>query len=378
MRGRLVRVVVALVLVATGAIVLREASGGPDLTRRTREPFPSGRWVTIKPPLGRVDRPIVEFLTNEEIGVTRGIQRMIDLISDRVHVPFEGYDIEWHIEPSVVQSPMYAMQNKVLGALDSVLGPESSFMRDWPIDIVVGRSQKWIQGVLRERGCTPNLSAWNGVILMAAAVCNRQFIVSNITGFLWIVNAQQRITPALEARREPLLSRVPYRLVSRGVTALAHEYVHIWRAAGSGGIVRPDEPAWYSEGIAEFWAGIGAVLANRDKLSYESQHVVRVRDFFDWPRSCTKPLSAYRVYSPLNNACEYHLGVMAIEYLYSRYSSLQTTLRAFSRAREFDTFEEGFAVVFGLSLQDFENEANRYIARIKRVELAQTRAISPR
>jgi hypothetical protein len=273
---------------------------------------------------------------------------------------------------------MFALQKNVLAALDEVLGAESPFMRDWPIDIVVGRSQEWMKGVMRERGCVPNLSAWNGVILMAAAVCGRRFVVSNITGFLWIVHAEQRITRTLEKRREPALARVPYRLVERGATALAHEYTHIWRAAGADGVVHPDEPAWFSEGFAEFWAGVATVLANKGRLTYETQHVVRMRDFYDWSRVCTKPLAEYRRYTPLNNACEYHVGVMAVEYLYSRYSSLQTTLRAFSRAGEFFSFAEGFRAVFGISLEEFEAEASRYVARIRRVELAQSRALSPR
>ena len=378
MLGRFARVAMALVVAATGVVLLRSANSESGPPGPTAEPFPAGRWVTIRPPLGRVDRPITEYLTDEEIGVTRSIQRMIDLISDGAVTPFEGYDLVWHVEPTVARSPMFALQRKVLEALDRVLGPESPFMRDWPIDIVVGRSQSWMQGVLRERGCVPNLSAWNGVILMAAAVCNRRFVLSNITGFLWIVHAEQRITATLEKRREPALSRVPYRLVERGATALAHEYTHIWRAAGLDGAVQPDEPAWFSEGFAEFWAGVATVLANKGRLRYETQHVVRMRDFFDWSRVCTKPLAEYRKYSPLNNACEYHVGVLAVEYLYSRYSSLQTTLHAFSRAQEFSSFKEGFRGVFGISLEEFESEASRYVARIRRVELAQARVLSPR
>ena len=372
------RVFIAIVLVTIGVVVVRTTSVLYREPQQVDDRFPGGRWVTVKPPLGLVKVSITEYLSDEEMSVVRNVQRMIDDIELRPPPSFDGYDLRWHVEPAALRSTLFAVQKRVLAALDAAISPGSPFLRDWPIDIVVGRSQTWLRRILRERGCNPNLASWNGVILMAAAVCNRRFIVSNITGLLFVVRAEQRITAELERRREPPVSAVPYRLVARGATALAHEYAHLWRAAGPGGLVLTDEPAWYSEGLAEFWGGVAFVLAYRGRLNYETQHVVRVRDFFDWSRLCDRPLSAYQTYSPLNNGCEYHVGLMALELLYSRYSDLQTTLDSFDRATEFRSFADWFAASFGVSLTDFEAEANRYISRIRRVELAQARVLSPR
>ena len=375
MRGRAARVALSIGVALVSAVLVGSVTRSPSTPGTSTEPFPAGRWVTISPPLGRVDRPIVEFLTDEEIGVTRRVQRMIDRMPSATSGPFAGYDLEWHIEGSLRGSPLFTLQREVLEALDAEIGMESPFMRDWPIDIVAGRTQKWLLGTMAGLGCRPNLSVWSGVVLMAAAVCGRHVVVSNITGFLWIVHPQQSISAALERRREPPLSRIPYRIVERGATALAHEYAHIWRAAGQGGTVFPDEPTWFSEGFAEFWAGVAAVLANRGRLPYETQHVVRTRDFFDWATVCDKSLSEYTSYRSNNSACEYHLGVIAVEYLYARYSNLETTLNAFARASEVDSFTEAFHGVFGISFEQFQREASRYVARLRRVELAQKRAL---
>lgn len=367
---------VAVVLVGV-LVAWRPGARIPEPSHRSSS-FPQGRWVTIDPPLGRVDRPITEFLTNGEIEVVGHVQRMVNLISLTKSSAFEGYDLRWHVEKSVSGSQMFRIQKKVVVALDTVLARTSPFMRTWPTDIVIARSQSFIRAELDRVGCSPDLSAWNGTVLMAAALCNRHMLVSNLTGLLFIVHAEQKITPQLERRREPPLAQIPYRVVLRGSTALAHEYVHAWRAAGQLGVVREDEPAWFSEGFAEFWAGIAKVLAYRGTVNYETQHVVRLRDFYDWAQSCTKPLSSYRSYSVLNNSCEYHVGTLAVEYLYSRYSSLQTTLDTFARSASYPTFAEGFYAAFGITLEQFESEASGYVAQIRRVELTESGALGSR
>ena len=372
MRNRFVRSLVLLVIVVLTSGVVRVASRQGGDTGEPREPFPAGKWVTVTPPLGYAPVPIVEFLTDEEIGVIRQVQRMIDALPESPGEPFGGYDVTWEIEPAATTSGLLREQRKAVAALDRALAADSPFMRYWPMHIVVGRSQKWMRAVLSRGECEPNLSAWSGVILLGAAVCGRHYVLSNITGFLWVVRPGQRITARMEARPEPVLAKVPYRLVERASTALAHEYAHIWRAAGAGGVVRADEPEWFKEGFAEFWAGVATVLANRGRLRYETQHVVRTRDFFDWASVCDRPMAAYRSYSATSSACEYHVGVIAVEYLYARYSSLKRTLEAFSRVGAYATFEEQFRAVFGISLTDFEREASRYVARIRRVELAQS------
>lgn len=372
MRGRFVRPLVVLVVAVLTSGVVRVASLVVNDPGEPGESFPAGKWVTVKPPLGLVPVPIVEYLTDEEQGVIRQVQRMVDALDVATGEAFEGYDVTWELEPAVAGSSLLREQRKAIAALDRAIAADSPFMRKWPLHIVVGRSQKWLRRVLERGACTPDLSAWRGVILLGAAVCGRHYVVSNITGFLWVVRPGQRITARMEARPEPVLAKVPYRLVERASTALAHEYTHIWRAAGADGVVRADEPAWFKEGFAEFWAGIAKVLASGGRIPYETQHVVRMRDFFDWAPVCALPVAAYRTAVGSNSACEYHVGVIAVEYLYARYSSLKRTIDAFSLVGAYSTFEEQFQAVFGISLTDFEREASRYVARVRRVELAQS------
>lgn len=303
---------------------------------------------------------------------------MIKGLSSVSSAPFVPNHVHWFVEPSLSGSPTYALQRKILYALDRALESRFNFVESWPVSVIVARSQAFIARTLQDLGCVPNLARTNGVVLMGASVCDRHVIISNITGFLFLVRADQVITPALERRREPPLARVPYRIVMRNSSALAHEYTHIWRAAGLKGLVRPDEPAWFSEGFAEFWSGVGKVLAFRGRVPYETHHVVRLRDFVDWPAMCPLRLSAYRTVTPLANGCEYHVGEIAVEYLYAKYSSLEKTLNAFARAEDYETFEDGFKGTFGITLAQFEKEADAYIDGIRRAEVFSRSAKLPR
>jgi hypothetical protein len=96
-------------------------------------------------------------------------------------------------------------------------------------------------------------------------------------------------------------------------------------------------------------------------------HVVRLRDFYDWARKCPGPLSRYRV--DRGTSCEYHLGALAIEYLVANYGGLDATARAFRMDGRIATFAEGFKILFGISLEQFEFEADAYIEQIRQAEL---------
>ena len=367
-RGVIVRVagVVAVALVVS----LAAARGGPQDDKSEVEGLPAGKWVTVRPPLGLVPRPIRKYLTDTEISVISRVQRMINGLESAPGSPVENGSVAWHVEPGVEFSPTFGLQRDVLLALDRAIESRVSVTRGWHVNIVVARSRSFIRETLARIGCVPNLSRTNGVVLMGAAVCDRRVIVSNLTGFLWVVRADQTITSSLESRKEPTLSRIPYRIVMRNSDALAHEWTHIWRAAGLGGLVRGDEPAWFSEGFAEFWSGVAKVLAFPGRIPYRSHHVVRLRDFVNWPAMCPEPLRAYRTVSSLANGCEYHVGLAAVEYLYAKYHSLEKTLTAFSRAGEYMTFEEGFQGTFGISLSRFEKEADAYIRNLRRADAA--------
>lgn len=129
----------------------------------------------------------------------------------------------------------------------------------------------------------------------------------------------------------------------------------------------PDEPLWFNEGFAEFWAEMAKVREFGDNDALLRFHVVRLRDFYDWARKCPGPLSRYRV--DRGTSCEYHLGTLAIEYLVANYGGLDATARAFRMDGRIATFAEGFKILFGISLEQFEFEADAYIEQIRQAEL---------
>lgn len=366
MRVRFSRLLLLLlVVVLTGVYVGRRST--PDAPNVAKPP---GEWVFVTPPLGYVPRPIREYVTSEEQEIVGRIQSMIDEMEIADTTSIESGQVKWYVEPSAAKSPTYLLQRKILFALDRSLDGRVEFIRNWPVTIIVARTQKYIRRTLRRLGCEPNLSWTNGVVLMGASVCNRHFVISNITGFLFLVRADQVITSAMERRKEVPLAKVPYRIVMRNSSGLAHEYMHIWRAAGMKGQVPPDEPAWFREGFAEFWAGVANVLAYPRRIPYLTHHVTRLRDFVDWANMCRSSLSRYRYLESVANGCEYHVGALAVEYLYAKYSSLTLTLDALARSGEYPTFAEGFLASYGISLSDFETEADRYIDSLRQVELA--------
>lgn len=235
------------------------------------------------------------------------------------------------------------------------------------VDIIVARTQAFIMSTLDRLGCKPNLSAFDGQVLMGAALCNRRIIVTNLSGYLFLTRPEQRITPEMERRREPPFFRTSYRIVARNSSALAHEWMHFYRMAGLGGRVAPDEPLWFNEGFAEFWAYMAKVREFGDSDALMRFHVVRLRDFYDWARKCPGPLSSYRI--DRGTSCEYHLGTLAIEYLVANYGGLEATAKAFRMDGRISTFAEGFKMLFGISLEQFESEADAYIETIRLAEL---------
>ena len=364
-RAALVALVVASSSIVVGATVRDHGS--------REKAIPAGRWVSVKPPFGYAPSPVRKYVSTDEMNVVSRVQTMIDVMESTLVSPFLPNHVQWYIEPSVRKSPTFNLQREVLYALDRVIESKFAFVPDWPVSVIIARSQDFIRKSLQNLGCVPNLSRSNGVVLMGASDCDRHIVISNITGFLFLLRADQVITRSMERRKEPSMAGVPYRVVMRNTAGLAHEYAHIWRAAAQGGRVRTDEPAWFSEGFAEFWSGVATVLQFPSRAPYLVHHIIRLRDFADWSTMCPYPLSHYRSGTPLANGCEYFVGAIALEYLYSRYSSLAITEDAFTRAFEYDSFEDGFKATYGITLSQFEKEADGYIDNLRRVE-AYTRA----
>lgn len=324
-----------------------------------------GRYVSVKPLIGYAIRPIRKFVTTAEFEVLAAVDRRVRGMPQRTRL--DEAILAWHVEENSRYSPTYRLQLRVLTSLRQMLAGVDGFTKNATLDIIVGRTQGFIKSELDRLGCRPDLSAFDGQVLMGAALCNRRIIVSNITGYLFLRTPDQRITPQMERRREPALFDTPYQIVARNYSALAHEWMHFYRTAGLGGRVAPDEPLWFNEGFAEFWAEIAKVREFGDGDAMLRFHVVRLRDFYDWARKCPGSLSQYR--RDRGTTCEYHLGTLAVEYLVANYGGLEETARAFQMDGKIATFAQGFEQLFGISLDDFEAEADRYIETIRRAEL---------
>lgn len=351
MRKRyLILAVVALVFVPSLAV------GADDI---------SGEYVVVTPLVGRAPKPIRKFLTTLELDTLERVDKSIQAIPLRD--PEGDATIVWHVEEAVVRSPAFRLQRDVMRTLRMMFAGADGFSIGRRIDIIVAKTQSFIWESLKVVGCDPDLGAFDGQILMGAALCNRRVIVSNVTGYLFLTRPGQRVTSAMERRAEPPLSRLDYRLAARNSSALAHEWVHFFRMAGLGGRVPPDEPLWFAEGFAEFWAHMAKVRHYGNNDAMVSTHVIRLRDFFDWERQCPGPLRRYRI--DQGNSCHYHLGMLAIEYLVANYGGLEATTELFRIDGEIPTFVEGFKRVFGIDLSDFEAEADRYIETIRKAEL---------
>lgn len=318
--------------------------------------------VTV--PYGNTPSPVRVRLTSDEDRVITAIQALID------RRPVPGYDssriLTWVIEPSARSSTTLAMSRRILNTLQQIFD-SNNFRDTLATTVVVGRSQQFLRQAVESRGCIPDLGRTNGIFLMASAVCNRRFIVVNLTGYFFLTSATQVITPALERRREPLFSRTSTFVVDRNLSGLAHEWAHIARAASASGAIQPGEPAWIREGFAELMSGVARVQTFRDKMTFKTFHVLRLRKFADWHSRCTEPLRRYRGDTEQLNGCEYYLGPLAVEMLVADYGGLPNLLRLWETNNLQLDFAEAFESVYGMPLSSFETIADRYIADIAEV-----------
>lgn len=316
-------------------------------------------------PYGNTSSPVSVRLTSDERRVISAVQSLID------RRPVPGYDssriLTWVIEPAADKSLTLAMSRRVLNTLQQIFDV-NNFRDTLKTTVVVGRSQSFLRQAVESRGCVPDLSRSNGVFLMASAVCNRRFIVINLTGYFFITSPNQSITTRLEQRREPAIARTSTYVVDRNLSGLAHEWAHIARAASASGSIQPGEPAWIREGFAEVMSGIARVQTFRDKMTYKTFHVLRLRKFSDWTRRCTESLRRYRGDTEQLNGCEYYVGPLAVELLISDYGGLPTLLRLWEENNLRLDFPSAFETVYGMPLSYFETIADEYIDGIVEAE----------
>ncbi|NBU38857.1 MAG: hypothetical protein EBS32_11610, partial [Actinobacteria bacterium] len=230
----------------------------------------SGRYVLATPFLGTYARPVRVFLTTKELDVVTRMSSHLRLSQIRLK-PAVNRGV-WHIEPGLEKSEHLSMQRQVVRNLQQVLEKFNGTFAAWHIDVIVGRSQSYIKSQLAELGCAPDLSQTGGEVLLGAAVCGRHVLISNLTGFLFLTAPDQPITSAMEQRREPRASSMPYQLEIRSLEGLAHEWAHSYRAAGQQGRVLVDEPAWVKEGLASMWASVSVVNTFQSRMTYRDWH----------------------------------------------------------------------------------------------------------
>lgn len=351
-----------LALIAAAFVLLIGST--PALTA-TASPEVTGKYVKVWPLIGYTPGPISKFLTDAEQQVIAQVERHFRTMKE-AEITGDA-PARWHLEPGISKSESFRLQNRVLTVLRRWLAGVDGFTEDKSIDIIVGRTQAYIQAEVAKLGCRPDLSPYGGQILMGALLCNRRAIVSNLTGYLFLTRLGQLVTPAMEQRPEPGLQQSSFRIAVRNASALTHEWLHYFRAAALEWRVAPDEPLWFSEGFAEFWSGMAMVREFPYANALTRFHVVRNRDFFDWARKCPGPLSRYR--TDRGTSCEYHLGALAMQLLTARYGGLDVIVEGFKKSKGSISFAQWFEESFGTKFEDFEREADSYINIIRTAEL---------
>jgi len=327
----------------------------------------SGRYVLATPFLGTYKRPVRAFLTTKELDVVTRMSSHLRL-SQRGLKPAVNRGT-WHIEPGLERSEHLSMQRQVVRNLQQVLEKFNGTFASWQIDVIIGRTQSYIKSQMASLGCAPDLSQTGNEILMGAAVCGRHVLVSNLTGFLFLTAPDQPLTSVLEARAEPRANSMPYLLEIRSLEGLAHEWAHSYRAAGQQGRVLVEEPAWVKEGLASMWASISVVNTFQSRMTYRDWHILRLRKFVHWVDQCNKPLREYRSVIQGTNGCEYFMGPLAIELLIARHGGLQNVVEVFHLHDSAQGFPGDFVQVYGMTIEEFEHEADLYIAQIRKAEL---------
>lgn len=327
----------------------------------------SGRYVLATPFLGVYTRPVRAFLTTRELDVVTRMSSHLRL--SQIGLKPAVNRGTWHVEPGLVRSEHLSMQRQVVRNLQQVLEKFNGTFAAWQIDVIIGRTQSYIKSQLAELGCAPDLSQTGGEILMGAAVCGRHVLISNLTGFLFLTAPDQPITVAMEKRREPRASSMPYQLEIRSLEGLAHEWAHSYRAAGQQGRVLVDEPAWVKEGLASMWASVSVVNTFQSRMTYRDWHILRLRKFVHWVDQCNRPLREYRTVRTGTNGCEYFMGPLAIELLIARHGGLQNIVRVFHLHNSSQGFPGDFVQVYGMTIDEFEREADLYISQIRKAEL---------
>lgn len=351
---RVVSIVVALSLSTGSTTTSVDASSLSGL-----EPV---RTVTIVPPYGYYDPPIrVRLSATERRIIARLGHEALTWDAPDADI---GRPVVWHVEASARSSPTLALARRVLATARSLLARDGSAVPA-VVDIVVGRTQDYLEETVAELGCTPQRTIGETAFLMGSTICNGSVIVINLTGYLFIRKRDQRLDLYLERLREPPIAATWYLVVDRNMRSLAHEWVHVARFSPLSLRIARNEPMWMREGMAENLSGMAAVRATGGKLSYLEHHVISVRKFSRWTSTCTRPLRSYRTKETGDGGCEYFAGAAASSLLLADHGGLTRLHEYYRVADSVGDWITAFAIVYGMTLEQFEAKADRYIAQIR-------------
>lgn len=313
--------------------------------------------VTVVPKYGYAAQIVRVRLSHSEVDIVRRLQAAS--IAPSVAPDNATSTAIFITEPSAATSPTIALGTAAMHKTGELMAsnlngnPNRTF-------VIIGRTQEFINNAIRSTGCQLDLFAMDDAFQMGATICNRQVIVINLTGYLFLRNRLQTLTMEMESWPEPRLAAISYLIADRNIAGLAHEWVHVARSYIARGLIPDNEPAWFREGLAEVVSGMARVRASSKRMTYMDFHVIRLRKFARWPSLCTQTIDHYRDNSTQVSGCEYLRGAAAIELLIANYGGLQKIIRLYEDLRSTADFYWSFRRIYGMSITDFEHRADTY------------------
>ena len=339
----------ALCCISPQGVAAQQTSVEPPVLEPTK-------IVITRPLYGFYRAPIRTRLSKSEVDAIRRLQWIATTWVPRKAI--FPIPVTWLIEEGTMPSPTLAIAIDALAQAKLLQAREdgSNVIKT----IVLGRSQQFIRDTLLSLGCNPNLSRTYEQYLMGATICNRRVIVINLTGYYYLTNPRIQLTTELETLPEPPLRKTNFLIVNRNISSLAHEWTHVVRDRPTVGPLGVNEPVWLREGMAEIVSGLSLVRASEGRMSYQEYHVIRLREFSNWPDQCRLSLTEYRSTSVSLGGCEYLRGAAAIELLLASYGGIGRVQLLYEDANELGDFEASFLRVYGMTLREFETRADQY------------------
>lgn len=346
---------VAVVAMYSSAVVVPGAAAMPPPERSVT--------VSVTPPYGAWPRGLSTTFSMQEARIVSDLHGVVDALSETEEVPRATEYLNWHVEPSASASPLLALARRSL-VETQLMFERAGIFEVQRTDVVVGRTQAFLDSTVRSLGCNPDLSRTGGAYLMGASLCGNSIITMDLTGLIFLVRAGQRLSPWMEAAPEPPIASLPYQVVDRAVAVLSHEWAHAVRFAVAGATHVPGEPVWFREGFSEWVALASRTKAFAPEMSYLDAHAMRVHLFSNWPSRCESDPSAYRNRPSSSVGCEYFVGLLAVELLAARFGGFGPLVEVHRLAAGGLRFQAAFRAVYGMSLADFEERATAYVSGV--------------